>query len=321
MSFTPVVVIDVILVVITVLLAVADRLLVTYGECTITVHQGEEEDEFTGQGGNYLLSYLQEAGIHVPASCGGKATCGYCKIQVVSGGGPILPTEEIFMSRQEREDNIRLACQVKVREDIEVAIPDFLTTVRNIVENELYDPTLDWKFNIAAKGVGILDGERVKTQLEDENIVKINEILEEYDKRPGALLPILQEVNNTFNYLPEPVLAYLSEKIDIPLSHIYRTATFFNAFDLEPKGEYTITVCLGTACHVKGAGNIIETFEDQLGIERGQTTEDMLFTLKGARCLGTCGLAPVLMINENVYGKMTTKKVPEIIEKYKGKQQ
>ncbi len=133
--FIPVIIISLILLVITILLAIADRLLVNYGECKIIVHQEDEQQEFLVQGGNPLLTDLTNNGIQVNSSCGGKATCGYCKVTVLSGGGEILPTEEIFMGRQEKLNQMRLACQVKVKNDIEIFFPDFLTTVRGIIEN------------------------------------------------------------------------------------------------------------------------------------------------------------------------------------------
>ena len=130
----------------------------------------------------------------------------------------------------------------------------------------------------------------------------------------GALVPILQEINATYNYLPENVLRYISEKLDIPLSLIYRIATFYNAFSLKPRGRHIITVCLGTSCHVKGAPRIVTTLERELGIKISETTEDMSFTLETVNCLGCCGLAPVMTVGEDLYGKVTTVKVPEIIE-------
>ncbi len=132
----------------------------------------------------------------------------------------------------------------------------------------------------------------------------------------GALIPILQEINATYNYLPENVLRYMSEKLDIPLSLIYRIATFYRAFSLKPVGKHIITVCLGTTCHVKGAPKIINGLETKLGIKLGETTEDMNFTLLTAICLGCCGLAPVVRIDEDLYSNVTLAKVPEIIEQY-----
>ncbi len=314
MSFIPVIIINVILLIITILIAIADQLLVTYGECKITVHQEDEEKEFIVQGGSYLLTNLIENKIKITASCAGKASCGYCKIRLLSGGGSILPTEEIFMSREEKLSGMRLACQVKVKDDLEVYIPDFLTTVKTIVKNKTYDPKLRWQF--------IKDGredklpEKAKTKLAHHDKVKVHGIIEEYRDVPGAIVPVLQRIGDTFNYLPEPVLRYTAKALDEPVSHIYRIATFYNAFSLEPRGKHLITVCLGTACHVKGAGDILSALENRLGIKIGQTTEDMMFTIEGVRCIGCCGLAPVLKVGEDVHGLMTVKKVPKLIEMY-----
>jgi NADH:ubiquinone oxidoreductase subunit E len=105
--------------------------------------------------------------------------------------------------------------------------------------------------------------------------------------------------------------------MDRPISELYRIATFYNAFSLEPRGKYVINICMGTACHVKGAADILATFERELGIEMGQTTDDKLFTLDAVMCIGCCGLAPVLKINEDVHGLMTKKAVPKLIKKYR----
>jgi Na+-transporting NADH:ubiquinone oxidoreductase subunit F len=145
MNFMPLILMNSILLVITVLLAVADRLLVTYGKCKITVTQGEEQQQFEVQGGNNLLSYLIDHGVQISSSCGGKGSCGYCKVKVASGGGQILPTEEIFMSRQEKQEGMRLACQVKVKNDLQIAIPDFLTVVRQMALNKKFDTRKRWR--------------------------------------------------------------------------------------------------------------------------------------------------------------------------------
>ena len=149
MNFMPLLIMNLILLVITVLLAIADRLLVTYGECRLLVdREGRESEEFKVQGGATLLSYLTEKGIDISSSCGGKGSCGYCKCKVMEGGGQILPTEEIYMSRQEKLDNIRLACQVKVKNDIKIFIPDFLTIVRAMVLNKKFDANKRWRVTI-----------------------------------------------------------------------------------------------------------------------------------------------------------------------------
>jgi NADH:ubiquinone oxidoreductase subunit E len=148
--------------------------------------------------------------------------------------------------------------------------------------------------------------------------MRVDEIVEKHQDTEGAIMPVLQEVNETYRYLPEPVLRTVAAQMDMPLSVIFRIATFYNAFSLEPRGKYIISICTGTACHVKGAADILSNFEDRLGIKTGQTTEDMLCTLEAVRCIGCCGLAPVITINEDVHGLMTKKRVPELIEMYRG---
>ena len=145
MNFIPLLIMNAILFVIAVLLAVADRLLVTYGRCRITLQQGDETREIQVQGGSNLLSYLIENKVNISSSCGGKGSCGYCKVQVLEGGGQLLPTEEIYMSRQEKQDNVRLACQVKVKNDLKIFIPDFLTVVKQMVLNKKFDPNKRWR--------------------------------------------------------------------------------------------------------------------------------------------------------------------------------
>lgn len=162
-----------------------------------------------------------------------------------------------------------------------------------------------------------LDGaKRAEIKLEPEDLEKMEKIIEEYRSQQGALVPILQEINSTYNYLPENVLRYVSQELEIPLSLMYRLATFYNAFSLKPVGKHKITVCTGTTCHVKGAPRILDTMERELGIKPGETTEDMNFTLETVNCLGCCGLAPVLTVGEDLYGKITLTKLPQIIEQY-----
>jgi len=160
-----------------------------------------------------------------------------------------------------------------------------------------------------------LDGaEKVEIELEPEDLEKTNKIIEQYRGQKGILVPILQEINSTYNYLPENVLRYVSAELDIPLALIYRAATFYKAFSLKPVGKHKITACVGTTCHVKGAPRIVDTLERELGIKPGETTEDMNFTLETVNCLGCCGLAPVMTVGEDLYGKVTQAKLPKIIE-------
>lgn len=146
---------------------------------------------------------------------------------------------------------------------------------------------------------------------------KVSEILNKYARDESSLIAMLQDLQEEYAYLPREALELISKEMNVPLSRILSLATFFRAFSLKPKGKHPIHVCLGTACHVRGAQLILEKFERELGIKTGETTEDRLFSLDAVRCLGCCGLAPVVMVGEEVHGKVTQTKVPAIIKKYK----
>lgn len=145
----------------------------------------------------------------------------------------------------------------------------------------------------------------------------IDRVVEKYEGQEGSLIPILHQVQQVYGYLPEDVQAYIAEKLDIPLSEVYGVVSFYTLFSTLPKGKNKISICLGTACYVRGAGQIVSEFEKQLGIKVGETTDDGQFTLEGCRCLGACGLAPVLTVNEKVHGRLTPNDVTSIISKYK----
>jgi NADH:ubiquinone oxidoreductase subunit E len=130
-------------------------------------------------------------------------------------------------------------------------------------------------------------------------------------------MTMLQQLNATFNYLPENALRYISQELEYPLTHVLRIVTFYSSFSIVPRGKHVINVCMGTACYVRGSERLIERFSDVLEIEENETTPDMLFTLKSVRCIGCCGLAPAAMIGDDVYGKLSTKDIPGIIEKYR----
>ncbi|MCD6575136.1 NADH-quinone oxidoreductase subunit NuoE [Candidatus Aerophobetes bacterium] len=146
---------------------------------------------------------------------------------------------------------------------------------------------------------------------------KIDEVIEKYRDDPGPLISILQEVQNIIGYLPEEVLSYLSRKLKVPESKIWGVVTFYSQFYLEPRGKNTIKVCLGTACHVKGAGKILDRLKEILRIKEGETTKDLNFSLETVRCLGTCFLAPVIMVNKDYFGKLTPDRVEQIINQYR----
>ncbi len=145
----------------------------------------------------------------------------------------------------------------------------------------------------------------------------IDRVIQRYQGQKGALIPILHAVQQKIGHLSEEVQTYIAQKMQVPLSEVYGIVSFYTLFCIEPKGKHKISVCLGTACYVRGAGFILDELEKQLGIRVGETTPDGLFTLEACRCLGACGLAPVLMVDDNVHSRLTLKDIPEIIHKYK----
>ena len=129
-------------------------------------------------------------------------------------------------------------------------------------------------------------------------------------------MPVLQAAQEIFGYLPEEVQVIIAEGLDIPLSEVYGVASFYTQFTLNPKGKYQISLCLGTACYVKGAADVLAAVEQKLSIGPGGITKDGLFSLDACRCIGACGLAPVMMINDDVYGRLTAAQVGPILDEY-----
>jgi len=153
------------------------------------------------------------------------------------------------------------------------------------------------------------------------NFEKVNAILENYQNNPDSLISVLQAIQDEYRYLPEEILAYVATAMGVSSSRVYGVATFYENFSLHPKGKYVIKVCDGTACHVRKSQTLIDTVRTQLGLKEGSdTTEDMLFTLEVVSCLGACGLAPVLLVNEKVYGKVTSEEMKRILDEYRGKE-
>lgn len=142
-------------------------------------------------------------------------------------------------------------------------------------------------------------------------------VIEQHKDDPGSLMPILQQAQEIYGYLPIEVQIMIAEGTGRSLEEVYGVVTFYSQFSLNPKGENKIQVCLGTACYVKGAGDIFESVSKNLGIENGGITEDGVFSLDACRCIGACGLAPVIMINDDVYGRLTPDEVDGILAKYK----
>lgn len=152
--------------------------------------------------------------------------------------------------------------------------------------------------------------------LVDPKQVKLDEIICKYRNENGPLIPILQEAQAVYGYLPAHVLKHISKTIRVPLAKIYGVATFYSQFRLTPVGRNLINVCLGTACHVRGGAKILETMEKSLHIKDGETTEDERFTLEIVACIGACGLAPVISINNKVHGRLTPESLAGILAKY-----
>ncbi len=145
---------------------------------------------------------------------------------------------------------------------------------------------------------------------------KLEEVIAAHKDQPGALMPILQQAQDIYGYLPIEVQTKIAEALDIPLEEVYGVVTFYAQFSLYPKGQYKISVCLGTACYVKGSGSIYDKLQQVLGIGGGECTPDGKFSLEACRCVGACGLAPVMMVNDEVFGKLTADDVEDILAKF-----
>ena len=157
--------------------------------------------------------------------------------------------------------------------------------------------------------------------LQAHAIEKVNEICDRHIKKPTPLILILNDIQNEFGYIPLPVQQIVSDRTGIALSEIYGVVTFYSYFSMEPKGKYVIGVCLGTACYVKGAQQILDRFCDILNIRPGQTTPDGLFTIDSLRCIGACGIAPAISLNGSVIPKVSTNQVPQIIAQCMGEEE
>ncbi len=148
------------------------------------------------------------------------------------------------------------------------------------------------------------------------DLVSVEDIVTQHGSQKNALIAILQDLQAEYTYLPKEALEHLALRLDIPLSRAYSLATFYRAFSLRPKGRYPVAICMGTACHVKAAVKVLEKFERELGIRSGGTTPDLTFGLEEVRCLGCCGLAPVVTVGQDIYSKVSLPRVDQIIKKY-----
>ena len=151
----------------------------------------------------------------------------------------------------------------------------------------------------------------------NEKFEKLAKVIQDHKEQKGALMPVLQEAQNIFGCVSEDVQKVIAEGLGVTLSEVYGVATFYSQFSLQPKGKYVCGVCLGTACYVKGSQAVLDKLCEELEINAGDTTKDGKFTVQATRCLGACGLAPVMMINDDVFGRLTPAEIPGILEKYK----
>lgn len=148
------------------------------------------------------------------------------------------------------------------------------------------------------------------------DVAVINSIIEKFPGTIGNIIGILNEVQKHFHYLPETELRYISKKTKIPITQLYSVATFYDRFSLKPKGKHNVCVCLGAACHVKGAEKVMNEIKEKLHIDQGKTTDDMKFSLEEVRCVGACNMAPAMMIDEKTYGQVKPKQISKILSQY-----
>ncbi len=145
---------------------------------------------------------------------------------------------------------------------------------------------------------------------------KVDEIIGKYPTQQGVLIQLLLDMQSEFKWIPKEAVLRISERLQIPLSQIYRVASFYKAMSLTPRGRHVVSVCLGTACHVRGAPRIMDKMEENLNIKAGETTQDTKFTLERVNCLGCCAMGPVVVVDRDYHGKLTPPKVKEVLESY-----
>jgi NADH:ubiquinone oxidoreductase subunit E len=156
----------------------------------------------------------------------------------------------------------------------------------------------------------------ISKEFTPEQLKKLDEIIAKSKEKPGALIPVLEEAQMLLEFLPMPILKIIATGLNLPLSRVYGVVTFYSFFTMTPRGKHTMRVCLGTACYVRGGKVINDIIKKDLGVEEGETTPDRLFTLETVRCVGACGLGPVIFVGENVHGRLKPAKVKDVIRLY-----
>ena len=149
-----------------------------------------------------------------------------------------------------------------------------------------------------------------------EQVAKLNSIIEKFKGKPGGLIPVLEEAQVALEFIPISVQKRIASGLNLPLSRVYGVVTFYSFFTMTPRGKHTVRVCLGTACYVRGGKALTEALEKQFGIKEGETTPDRMFTLETVRCLGACGLGPVVVVDEDIHGRLKPGKVKEVLSQY-----
>ncbi len=157
----------------------------------------------------------------------------------------------------------------------------------------------------------------IKVKVKEKDLNTIKEICKSFDNKPGELINVLHKTQEHFGYLPAEVQEVVAQELNVSVAKVYGVVTFYSFFTMIPKGKYPISICTGTACYVRGADNVLQEFKRQLDIEVGETTEDGKFSLSCLRCVGACGLAPVVLVGEKTYGRISPEGVKEILEEYK----
>ncbi len=161
---------------------------------------------------------------------------------------------------------------------------------------------------------------KVKVELKQQDIDKIKEICKSFDNKPGNLINVLHKTQEHFGYLPAEIQEKVAEELNVSAAKVYGVVTFYSFFTMTPKGRYPISICTGTACYVRGAENVLEEFKKELGIAVGETSEDGKYSLSCLRCVGACGLAPVVLVGEKTYGRVAPDDVKAIVEEYNEKE-
>lgn len=162
-----------------------------------------------------------------------------------------------------------------------------------------------------------MPGTACKNEITESMFQELEQYIDEIPDQKGMLIAVLHKAQGIFGYLPREVQVFVGKKLNLPISQVYGVVSFYSFFTMEPKGEHPISICLGTACYVRGADKIVDFFKKELGIELGETTENGKFSLDALRCVGACGLAPVVLVGEKVYGRITTREqVKEILAEY-----